>query len=244
MFGHIDPLFLLGEGWKRFQLNPLLFMGMWFVYALFQPSGGSGSNLNNSDLKQFVDSEILMLLGVIVVGWTLLCLVVGPILRGGYDLAMLRSYRGDVSVTFGDLFAGVPKALPLFLTGLLFSLAVVVGLVFCIVPGIILGLGLWPAFLLVMEDDLDPIAALKAAWALTKGYKLQLLILSVACGVVTMLGLLACCVGVFVAGPVAQLAWVGSYDIMREAGAHEDKLVAEAIVPFGSSNGDRPVSDS
>lgn len=217
MFANIDPLDLLQTAWKRFQLNPLMFIGMWFFYALFQPSGGGSGNVNNSDLKQFLDSEIILLLGVVIVGWTLLCLVVGPVLRGGYDLAMLRAYRGDDSVTFGDLFAGVPKALPLFLTGLLFSLAIVVGLVFCIVPGVILGLGLWPAFLLVMEDDLDAVSALKGAWALTSGHKLQLLILGLACGVVTLMGLLACCVGIFVAGPVAQLAWVGAYDEMRRA---------------------------
>jgi hypothetical protein len=206
-------------------------MGMWFVYALFQPSGGSSGSLNNSELKQFVDTEILMLFGVIVVGWTLLTFVVGPVLRGGYDLAMLRAYRGDVSVSFVDLFAGLPKALPLFLTGLLFTIAVVVGLALCIVPGIILGLGLWPAFLLVMEDDLDPIAALKAAWALTNGYKLQLLILSVVCGAVTLLGLLACCVGIFVTGPVAQLAWVGAYDEMRRAKGGATTAGATSGVP-------------
>lgn len=217
MSANINAVDLLQTAWKRFQLNPLMAVGMWFTYALFQPSGGGGGSLNNSELSQLVGPDIMLLFGVVTIGWSLLCLVVGPVLRGGYDLAMLRTYRGDDNVTFGDLFAGLPKALPLFLTGLLFTIACVAGFVACIVPGIILALGLWPAFLLVMEDDLDAVSALKGAWALTSGHKLQLLILSISCGVVTLLGLLACCVGIFVAAPVAQLAWVGAYDEMRRA---------------------------
>jgi uncharacterized membrane protein len=217
MSANIDPVDLLTEGWKRFQLNPLLFMGMWFVYALFQPSGGTGGSLKDPHLRDLIGQEVVMALGIAFVGWSCLTLVVGPILRGGFDLSMLRTYRGDGTVTFGDLFAGLPKALPLFLTGILFTFGVGIGFLACIVPGVILALGLWPAFLLVMEDDLDAVSALKAAWALTRGYKLQLFILSIVCGVVTMLGLLACCVGIFVAGPVAQLAWAGAYDALRRA---------------------------
>ena len=213
---NLDPIQLIQTAWERFKLNPGLCIGMWIIYVIFQPGGGSANfNVNDPNLTKLIDREILITLLVVALSWTCITMVLGPIFRGGFDLAMLRVYRNDISVSLGDLFAGFPKAVPLFLTGLLFGIIVVMGFILCIVPGVILSLGLWPAFLLVMEDDLDPIAALKGAWALTHGHKLQLLILSLVCGLVFMVGFLACCVGVFVAGPVAQIAWVGAYDAMR-----------------------------
>jgi uncharacterized membrane protein len=210
----IDPIQLIQTAWERFKTNPLLFIGMWVVYALLQPGGG-GLNFADPNIQQAVGDEVFLAIIVVGVGWSCFTLILGPILRGGYDLAMLRAYRGDESLAFGDLFAGFSKALPLFITALLFGMAVFAGMLLCIVPGIILALGLWPAFLLVMEDNLDPIEALKAAWALTSGHKLQLLILSLIVGLLNMAGFMACCIGVFVTGPLGQIAWVGAYDAMR-----------------------------
>ena len=66
---------------------------------------------------------------------------------------MLRLVRGDSSVSFGDLFKGFSKFLPLLLTFFMVTLATIVGFVLLVVPGVIIMLGLWPAYLLVMEDD-------------------------------------------------------------------------------------------
>ena len=214
----IDPIQLIQTAWERFKTNPLLYIGMWVVYALLQPGGGA-LNFADPNIERAVGEEIFIAIIVVGLGWSCFTMLLGPILRGGYDLAMLRAYRGDESLAFGDLFLGFPKALNLVITGFLFGLAVGFGMILCIVPGIILALGLWPAFLLVMEDDLDPIEALKGAWALTSGHKLQLLILSLIVGLLNMAGFMACCIGVFVTGPLGQIAWVGAYDAMRNPAA-------------------------
>ena len=148
----------------------------------------------------------------------LLTLVVlaGPI-RGGYDMAMLRLIRGDDSVSFGDLFAGFSKFRHLFFTWLLYVLAVIGGMILLIVPGIILLMTLWPAFLLVMEDDLAPVDAIKGAWALTRDHKMELFVLVLATFVVLIVGLLAFGFGLLIAGPITQLAWIRAYHEMRKA---------------------------
>ena len=87
----------------------------------------------------------------------------------------------------------------------------------CIIPGLIAMLALWPAFLLVMEDDLGPVEAIKGAWALTSGYKIDLLVLGLSTMCLAIAGLLACCIGLVVAGPVMELTWVGAYHEMRMA---------------------------
>ena len=137
--------------------------------------------------------------------------------RGGYDMAMLRLIRGDDSVSFDALFAGFSKFTSLFVTFLLYILAGIGGMLLLIVPGIILLIALWPAFLLVMEDDLAPVDAIKGAWALTRGHKMELFVLVLATFVVLMVGLLAFGVGLLIAGPITQLAWIRAYHEMRKA---------------------------
>ena len=157
-------------------------------------------------------------------------MVAGPI-RGGYDMAMLRLIRGDDSVSFRDLFAGFSKFRKLFLTFLLYSLAVVGGFILLIVPGIILLIALWPAFLLVMEDDLGPVGAIKGAWALTRGHKMKLFVLGLVAIVVMIAGILALGVGLFVAGPVVELARIGAYQEMRGAAEASDRPLSTLAIP-------------
>ncbi len=219
---NLSPEHLIRQAWKVFKLRPWLCIAMFVLYSMTQPgsgSGGSGGGNSLSDLSS-IDQAGALLLTVMLAGIGIMALIVlvisGP-MRGGYELAMLRMVRGDQNVVFTDLFAGFSKFVKLMLTMLLGALIVVIGILLCIVPGLILGLGLWPAYLLVMEDDLGPVEALKGAWELTDGYKMELLVLGIANAVLVFAGLLCCCVGVFVAGPVAQLAWAGAYDEMRRA---------------------------
>ena len=164
---------------------------MWIVYWMFSERS---------------NAVPLLVLPIIVLA--------GPI-RGGYDMAMLRLIRGDDSVSFDDLFAGFSKFTSLFVTFLLYILAVIGGILLLIVPGIILLIALWPAFLLVMEDDLAPSDAIMGAWALTLGHKMELFVLLLATFVMLIAGLLALGIGILVAGPVTQLAWIRAYHEMR-----------------------------
>ena len=186
------PSHLFPPAWETFKRRPWLVMGMSFVYVI------SGNGLPRGPALAF---GLLLLLG-------------GPI-RGGYDMAMLRLVRGDDSVSFDDLFAGFSKFRRLFFTWCLYALAVVGGTLLFIVPGIILGVALWPAFLLVMEDELSPVEAIEGAWVLTRGHKLELFVLSLATFVGLFVGLLIFGIGLLVTFPITQLAWVRAYHEMR-----------------------------
>jgi hypothetical protein len=59
------------------------------------------------------------------------------------------------------------------------------------------------------------VEALQAAWALTDGYKGSLFVYAICAGLLQICGLLACCVGLFVTGPVAELGWVTAYNELR-----------------------------
>ena len=187
------PSHLFPPAWETFKRRPWLVMGMSFVYGI------SGNWMPSGPALAF--GLLLLLLG-------------GPI-RGGYDMAMLRLTRGDDSVSFDDLFAGFSKFRRLFFTWCLYVLAVVGGMFLLIVPGIIFGVALWPAFLLVMEDELSPVEAIEGAWALTLGHKMELFILCLATFVGLIVGFLTFGIGLLVTFPLTQLAWIRAYHEMR-----------------------------
>ncbi len=219
---NLQPPHLLERAWAAFTRRPWLCMGLWLTFLLLGGSGGGSGGGGVTD-KVALGSMgaaawlFLALLILLLLSFALVVMVVAGPIRGGFDLAMLRHLRGDESVTFGDVFKGFSKLLTLFLTFLLYILIVSVHMLLFIVPGVIAALALWPVFVLVMEEDLGPFAAIKAAWALTAGHKMDLLILGFATAGLNLLGAMTCCVGLLVTGPVSQLAWLAAYDEMRMA---------------------------
>ena len=221
---NLAPSHIFPQAWQTFKRRPWLSIGMWIVYVFFSGQGG-GNGANQSDSEWDIGTEEWIWLRAILLGVLAYVLVVtivaGPI-RGGYDIAVLRLFHGDETVSFRDMFAGFSKFRNLFLTFLLYMLVIIAGMILLIVPGIILLLALWPAFLLVMEDDLGPVEALKAAWALTRGYKWKIFVLGLVGLAVFISGVLALGVGLFVAGPVNEVARMITYHELRQVARQPD----------------------
>ena len=236
---------LLSQAWATFKRQPGLCISSWVVFSLLTGSHGGGGGGGGEGGP--VDAALvgaLLLFALFAGGLTLL--LGGPI-RGGYDLAMARLQRGDDSVTFTDIFAGFTKFLPLLLTFVIHAGCVLGGLLLCLVPGLIIMIGLWPAYLLVMEDDLEPVEAITTAWKLTQGHKGQLFVLVFASLGLFVIGTLACFVGLLVTGPVVQLAWIGAYDELRKGQAADGfsvtgsgALATEEMPGLGSSESPAP----
>lgn len=94
---------------------------------------------------------------------------------------------------------------------ILFSIAVYIGFLLLIIPGIwiILRFGFFqPA---IVDKNLGIVDSFKYSFALTKNSTLSLLGLGLLCAVISFVGLLACCVGILYAYPVALLSWVVAY---------------------------------
>jgi uncharacterized membrane protein len=200
---------LLDQGWRLFMREPGLCIGIWLIYLLFGGGGGSSGSGGSIGLD-------LVIVGAAMTA-NVTSLLIGPPIRVGFQMTMLRQVRGDESVGFSDIFNGFDHFKEVFLTALLMGLIVFAGLLCCVVPGIILHLGLWPALLLVMEDGLEPREALREAWALTRGYKLQLFVYGLVVFVLQVLGTLCCCVGLVVVAPVTELGWMRAYEELRRA---------------------------
>jgi len=138
-------------------------------------------------------------------------------LTGGAMVYWLKLIRGQ-GPAFGDLGGSLRLIVPLLFTNLLAGLCVIAGFLLLIVPGVIIGLGFYFVMHVVVDKNLRYVDALKASWRITRGYKVELLLLGLLCAGVMLLGALACCVGLLVAAPVVSGAVTVAYNRLAEPG--------------------------
>jgi uncharacterized membrane protein len=133
----------------------------------------------------------------------------------------LRLAQGK-STTFSDFFSAV-HLFPSYLLGwVLYYLAVGLGLIALIIPGIILALKfcLWPYF--VIDRGYTGWDALKASNTAVWGSKWDLLLFAVGTFLLNILGLLFFGIGALVTIPVTLLAWAYVYlKLSAPAETHE-----------------------
>ena len=118
----------------------------------------------------------------------------------------LRVVRGEPA-GFENLFEmNFAQYWSFFGTYLIVGIAVCVGFLLCIAPGVFLLLAWMLAVPLVVDRKLGPIEAMTQSWALTEGKRTDLLVYWLLTLGVAVLGILACCVGVFVSLAIINLA--------------------------------------
>jgi hypothetical protein len=140
----------------------------------------------------------------------LLIQIPSAFLTAGLLKIHLSVARGQAP-NFADLFGGGPRFLAMLGAQLLVMLAVFVGFICLIVPGIYLSLALSQTRYFVVDRGMNPIEAMKASMEATKGQKGDLFVYGLLAFLVVCAGLLACCVGVIVAAPVVQIGFAIIY---------------------------------
>ncbi len=158
---------------------------------------------------QFVKFALVSMLGAAALG--LVVIVLGAILPAkltllisftvavlywsNASLALIRLSLALVDgkkLTLKETFAFDGKLiLTTIVAGLLFMMAVLLGTLALVIPGlmILIGCGYF-AFILVDKKDLGPVQALKASWALTNGDLLNLMLINSAITVILYLAIL------------------------------------------------------
>lgn len=128
---------------------------------------------------------------------TIIGAILGVWLQGGTIKMFLIAARGGTP-QLTDIFSGGEFIWRLFLASLLLGLAFMGGALLLIVGAIIAALGLVLTPYYVVDAGLRPMEALRESWRSMNGHKGQLFVLGVAFSGLSLLGLLACVVGIFV----------------------------------------------
>jgi uncharacterized membrane protein len=146
-------------------------------------------------------------------------LIIGGAIYVGINRAILGLLAGRPP-TVAMMFEGFDRVGQAFLATLAVGVLVFLGFMCLIVPGIILMI-MWMFVSLIMaETNLDFWPAMQASAKLTAGYRWNLFCLGLACLVVGLLGLVAFCIGIFIAEAVIFTALALAYRFLqaRQAG--------------------------
>lgn len=192
-------------GWETFKKRPWFFVGA-TVVILFA-YGVIGAITNGIDAAVGGSPEEPSLIG------GLINLALSTFVGMGVMAFFLAAHDNPETVDLAVLW--YPRPFWKFLaTSILFSLAIGIGFVLLIVPGILAMIFFMFASLIVIDRELGPIEAMKESMAIGRGYRWPLLGLIVLAALIMMAGLLALFVGILVAMPVAGLAFTHAYRVL------------------------------
>jgi uncharacterized membrane protein len=192
-------------GWETFKRRPWFFVGSTFLILL---ASGLANGLTSGIDAAFTGSpEEPSIIGTVV------NFALGTLISMGATAFYLAAHDNPDTADLSLLWH--PRPFWKFLgASILLSLAVAIGLVLLIVPGIIFGLMFMFATFVVIERELGPIDAMNESNRLTRGHKWQLFGFVLVLLLINLLGLLALVVGILVSIPVSTLAFVHAYRVL------------------------------
>jgi uncharacterized membrane protein len=197
----------IGFAWRRIGKKPeailVLLVAALCGQALALPGGIVGALLEMSGDR---DAKIAGI--VIRIATNILNIPISVFFTMGAVRYTIKIARGE-EAGFGDIFTGGPYLAFLGST-LLVGLGTFGGFLLCIVPGILLAI-CWSFYgQFVVDKGAGALDSMSMSWDLTRGRRGDLFVLWLLLFGLNLLGLLACCVGVFVTGPMTQIAiaWV------------------------------------
>jgi uncharacterized membrane protein len=192
-------------GWETFKRRPWFFVGSTFLILL---ASGLANGLTSGIDAAFTGSpEEPSIIGTVV------NFARGTLISMGATAFYLAAHDNPDTADLSLLWH--PRPFWKFLgASILLSLAVAIGLVLLIVPGIIFGLMFMFATFVVIERELGPIDAMNESNRLTRGHKWQLFGFVLVLLLINLLGLLALVVGILVSIPVSTLAFVHAYRVL------------------------------
>ena len=126
-------------------------------------------------------------------------------------LSLCRRRNADI----GMLMSGGDRFLPILGTSILAFIAVAVGFLLLIVPGIILLLLFWPYYYLLVDKQCPAMESFSIAYSLGKQNWATTFLLSLLSFAIGLIGLLAFCVGIFAAMPLINVMWTSAYLMMK-----------------------------
>jgi len=155
--------------------------------------------------KQVSRTNPLMAFAIIII-----FAIVNSILYAGIFGIAIKQIKGH-AIEVGDLFNSIDFAWPVFWASFMMGILIAIGLVFCIIPGIILaGLFLF-AVPLIIDQKLNASDAISTSFATLKSQWLSAAIFALVVGLIYFLGAVCLYVGLIVTLPIAVLSITVAY---------------------------------
>lgn len=219
---------VIGQAWDM--VKPQI--GMWIVAILI---GGAVSGLLSgfNNVLSFMggqnqeSSPIIVILSLIV---SLASIIVGLLVTAGLTKMAIHHVRSG-QADIGKLFDITDVIVPVIIGGILMYIAIGIGMIFLIIPGIIAAIGLSMAIPIIVDQKVDGVEALKRSWATCKPHLGALFLLYFVIGLLNIAGFCACFVGLFITSPISQVAIALTYRNLFGIGASESSVAPSVFPP-------------
>ncbi len=143
--------------------------------------------------------------------WTLLCLPLG----WGFVVYFLNFIRNE-NTDYERLFDGYKDFIRIFLAEFLVNLAMGIGMILLIIPGIIIGSGLvMTGFILKDDKEISAVDAMKKSWEMTDGHKGALVLLFLSFLGWIILSIFTLGIGMLFLYPYMQTALAHCYEDLK-----------------------------
>ena len=139
--------------------------------------------------------------------------VVGIYLSIGMVQLSLKLARRQPA-EIADLFGGGSRLLPTIAVSIVFGIIISIGLILCVIPGIIMLLMWWPVYYLVVDEKAEITESFAVAGAVTRGNRMTSFLLALVSFGIAFLGLLMCGIGIIFAAPLITMIWCVAYLMM------------------------------
>jgi uncharacterized membrane protein len=136
------------------------------------------------------------------------------IIYAGYIALMLKHARGE-TIDFDELFTIDQRWISFAFLTLIKGFFILLGLICFIVPGVYLSVRWMFAEILVVDQNMKPLQALRASSALTKGYRWKLFLFACVVTLLLLIGLVFLVIGALVASIVSFFAFVQIYQNLQ-----------------------------
>ena len=212
-------------GWETFKRRPWFFVGASVVIGLAYVVVGSVTTGIDVALWGSTDQLAVSLSSLI---GSIVNLVLSTFIAMGVTAFYLAAHDNPDTVELSSLWH--PHPFWKFLgASILFGLAIGVGVLLLIVPGIIFALMFLFTTFTVIDRELGPIEAMKESNRITRGYKWPLLGFVIVLWLINLLGVLALGVGLLVSMPVSWLAFTHAYRTLAERAEPNPAVAAPAV---------------
>lgn len=143
-----------------------------------------------------------------------------------FTLALTYSFllisRGEEESIGSSLELTLSKAVPLILGTLVVTIFTWIGLVFFVIPGIIVALGFSQTQLLIIDQGLDWKEAMRSSWRMMTGFKFPMFLLGLAAIGIILVSMIPLFLGLLVSAPLMSYLYPIFYDRVLAENASVD----------------------
>ena len=156
----------------------------------------AGWDLVKADLVAWIVGALLML----VLSSVVPVILQGAMIIGLHIMAIKKLQHRTPE--FADVFKGFNYFVPALVASLLISVGVFVGMIFCIIPGLVILAVTMFSYLFIVDRNMDFWPAIQASHEVVKLDYLGFTLFILALGVLQIVGALLCFVGLLVTLPI------------------------------------------